>query len=192
MAEPVVPAADIDFTAALNSDLASLLPEGTSLLEFLRAIAARWEALDTLAIRLRDERYIESAAGAQLDQIGAIVGQAREGYSDEIYRSLVRTKLTVYHADGARDAMLEIADGFYSDSTVDVHFINGGYGSAEFLMMITTDKSDVTREALFKKFIEDATAGGVRAVLVFSADDDNTFTLDSGPGLDTGTLAQEL
>lgn len=186
----VIPTSDIDFSDVLISELLVVLESDSAMRAFLVAIAERWQSLDELMEQLRDDRLLASAEGAQLDQLGAIFGQGRLGYSDDVYRALIATRLIVNRADGRIEALLNIVEGFYG--ITDVVALYRGY-LAEFVLEIATDgDSDPVREALFSDFILQAAPAGVETKVVFSAAGDNTFRLDTGNGLDVATLAAEI
>jgi hypothetical protein len=64
---------------------------------------------ETIAHSLYTNRTIENAVGRQLDDVGAIVGQARNGLSDEIYRLRIKAKIAENNSEGTREEIINIA-----------------------------------------------------------------------------------
>lgn len=53
----------------------------------LKAIAAQVQHLEDVATDLRENRWLDSAEGAQLDGLGRILGLPRGAWDDEQYRA---------------------------------------------------------------------------------------------------------
>lgn len=60
-------------------------------------------------------RYVDSAFGAQLDIIGEIVGQEREGRDDADYRAAIKARISVNISNGEPDSVIE-AVKFFTDA----------------------------------------------------------------------------
>lgn len=61
--------------------------------DYITSFLAEFEELDTSRLQLLNERWIDTAVGSQLDDLGEIVGQERpEGVSDDVYRLYIRGK----------------------------------------------------------------------------------------------------
>ena len=59
------------------------------------------------AIRLI--RDLDDANATHLDRLGALVGQSREGFSDEIYRTLIKAKTAANRSKGTTDNLIQVA-----------------------------------------------------------------------------------
>lgn len=70
--------------------------------------AIRMQGLDAVAMQLFAERSIETAVGAQLDGLGAIVGEARGGRDDSSYRIRIRARILLNLSSGRADQILRI------------------------------------------------------------------------------------
>lgn len=80
-----------------------LLPQfRTPLVEALvRALAGGVQDIDDMTWRVLTERSLDTAAGAQLDTIGAVVDLTRAGWDDETYRTLLRAQILVLRSTGS-------------------------------------------------------------------------------------------
>lgn len=64
---------------------------------------------ETIAHSLYQNRTIEDAIGVQLDGVGAIVGQPRNGLTDEVYRLRIKAKIAENNSEGTREEIINIA-----------------------------------------------------------------------------------
>lgn len=82
--------------------------EGASMPGVVRALAGGHQALEDAAQAVRASRDIASATGAQLDLIGAIVGQARQGRADEAYRTWIRARMRLNRGSGTAEDVIAV------------------------------------------------------------------------------------
>jgi hypothetical protein len=66
----------------------------------VNAISAEFQELEDAFFQLLDERYLDTAVGVQLDQLGVIIGLARNGLDDDEYRIALKTKAQLNNASG--------------------------------------------------------------------------------------------
>lgn len=160
----------------------------TNTQKVLRALLAPAAALEQAMQDVLFQTITENAEGAQLDEIGALVGRAREGESDDdIYRRYVRAQIAANKSDGLIEDILTIAVLVVGDDTVT--FINHNDGVAAFRLQVVGPIADAVADVLFE-LVALGTADGVRPVVESSATDtDDLYQLDVGPGLDVGHLA---
>lgn len=57
---------------------------------------------------VRTQRSIDTAEGVQLDELGAIVGQLREGRTDDVYRIWISARIIANRATGKADDSLKV------------------------------------------------------------------------------------
>lgn len=74
----------------------------------LRALLKPAEALEALTFEVIEKRRLDVAEGVQLDVIGAIVGEAREGRSDEDYRAAIRLRIRINRSKGRTRDVLDV------------------------------------------------------------------------------------
>ena len=61
-----------------------------------------------IAFQLLNERSVYTAVGVQLDVIGSLVGEERQGKTDEPYRDAILTRISINRADGTPPVILDI------------------------------------------------------------------------------------
>ena len=130
------------------------------------------------------DRRIKNAVGAQLDMIGRVVGQAREGYADDDYRMRLRARIAANRSSGSDEDLILIVRLFTHDDDYLVTLAR--YDVATIVVRLSGQAmtGDVARNLL--GFL--AKSAGVRLVLEYStADDDDTFTFDGPEGTGYGT-----
>lgn len=72
------------------------------------------------AWQLLTERDLDTAVGAQLDMLGRLVGEAREGRADSEYRPFVRARVLINRSNGLPEEILRIVR-VVTGSTVELH-----------------------------------------------------------------------
>src|SRR5690606_14255068 len=72
----------------------------------LKAIAAQVHQLEDVAKDLLEKRWLDTAAGAQLDGLGRILGLDRGAWDDEQYRARLRVRIRVLLADGTPENII--------------------------------------------------------------------------------------
>lgn len=78
---------------------------------FLRLLADQVQAIEDAAHEVPAEGLnVDVAEGAQLDGIGSIVGQARNGQSDATYRLFIKAKILVNTSGGTAEDLIEVFD----------------------------------------------------------------------------------
>ena len=66
----------------------------------LCALLAGVQDLDDAVYQTLTERWLDTAVGVQLDQLGTIVDLPRRGWVDETYRTLLRAQVLVLRSEG--------------------------------------------------------------------------------------------
>ena len=121
-------AATYDYQADADERIPPLLAEGANFAKIVELCAARWQALDDLAVELA--AYVDlsedaAAPGWMLDLIGEWLGEPRRGaWSDADYRYALRVRQRTRKSDGTWRDIYEVArllrpDSATSDVTVD-------------------------------------------------------------------------
>jgi hypothetical protein len=73
--------------------------------------------IETALFEIRDNFYLSTAVGVQLDVLGIIFGEEREGRIDEIYRQAIAQKAVLSYS-GEPEAIIEILKSTYEATTV--------------------------------------------------------------------------
>lgn len=127
---------------------------------------------------------IEDSVGQQLDVIGRIVGQARVGLADSIYRIYLRARIAANRSTGVPEDIYTVFRLLYN---LPMRLTNSPI--REFMLRIIG--AITPQEAsLGVDFLTDSKETGARAVMVWQeVASSSLFTLDIGPGLGDGHLA---
>lgn len=76
------------------------------------ALLSSWlvevQAVEDALWQVLTETTLDASVGAQLDQLGAIVGCGRDALGDEPYRMLLRTQILANRSNGTGDELLAI------------------------------------------------------------------------------------
>lgn len=130
---------------------------------------------------LRSSQTIEGAlavGGVPLDALGALVGQAREGLSDESYARHIRARIRVNRSQGLIEDAHKIFRALFPDRDARQVVLVPEYPAA-FLMEVTGATTSAEAEDAHGLLQEGAKAG-VRVGLVYSEfEDAETFTLST-------------
>lgn len=147
--------------------------------------------LENALQQLKRCRFIDTAEGAQLDTLGRLVGQARDGLDDATYRRYVRARIVANFSKGRIEDLIKVVDLVVYDEAAYIKLTQEGTAT-ERLQVHEIAVSNDLAEVVFE-FINDSKSAGVRIVLHWSEYLPNqTFTLDTGPGLDVSYLANTL
>ncbi len=148
---------------------------------FLCAFLESVQELDDASWQVLTERGLDSAVGAQLDIIGAIVGEERQGREDEEYRPFLRARVLVNRSHGRTEEMLAIARIVLGNVSITLR----EEFPAAFTIVVDV-ALELTPATLFR-LLHQAKAAGVRLFLEYTlVPDDETFTFASAaePELD--------
>lgn len=158
--------------------------------KLIRAFTYHANELEQVMWAVLTQRSILNAVGAQLDVIGNIVGQDRNGLSDDDYRRFVLARVAADRSHGNIEELYRIAELVLNDTTVTMALNEEGLTTIRLTLFGAV--TDNNAQILFT-FLRVAIAGGVRILLEWSNEIlAQTFQLDAGPGLDIGYLASVL
>lgn len=105
---------------------------------------------------LYTDRRLDSAVGAQLDVLGRIVLEKRDGRSDDDYRAIIRVKVKVLRSNGSAADLMAICDLMLQGTA---YAYNEHYPAAILVEVLATP---VFAVSLLARFLRLAKAGGVR------------------------------
>lgn len=162
-----------------------------SIVALLRSWLGEVQEVENAFWQLLTERSVPNAVGAQLDVLGRLVDQPREGRSDEIYRIWVSAKVMVLRASGLVEELVAIVKHLLPDVPI---YLEEYYPLA--MMMRAENPIDPTLGTQIAKFLAAAKGGGVALQFEwFAAGMDQPLMLGSEPeydspyGLGNGVLA---
>lgn len=108
-----------DFTDTYLDKLAFQFSDSVNLQALIEAFLTEFEELNTAMIAVRDERYIDTAEGVQLDGIGEIVGISRPyNYDDDDYRFLIRVQVMINNTNSTAEDTLNIMTFVFGTNVV--------------------------------------------------------------------------
>jgi len=127
---------------------------------------------------LFSERLLETAIGAQLDQLGRAVGQERIG-GDDYYRQLIRARIAINRSNGQIGEMLNIFVLVW-DSLYAFEIEEPGPASMNVRMVGQASLSPVNDPELLHLLATAAKAGGVALQTLYTLSPEaETFQLSS-------------
>lgn len=113
----------------------------------LRARAGQWQVLEVALWDSLVGRYLSVSRDVRLDWWGKLVGESREGLSDDAYRRFIGARILARHSDGTPDYLLRV-----------LTFATGAYRVRLFLLPFMT--------ARFEYIVGDATSSTERGKVV--------------------------
>lgn len=165
----VVTVEDVDGVYTLNefhaeeaiSHLIELFKHGPRNQELLRVIGLQIQELENTSAEVFVGFYVDTATGDQLDILGRIVGETRQGRNDDDYRAAVKVRILVNLSDGKAEQMLEISRAMIPGATVQLQEVYPMTVRFEFSAL-----GSVSLRTVFN-MLEQAKAGGVRLLVSY-------------------------
>jgi hypothetical protein len=182
-------AATYDYQADADERIPPLLAEGANFAKIVELCAARWQALDDLAVELA--AYVDlsedaAAPGWMLDLIGEWLGEPRRGaWSDADYRYALRVRQRTRKSDGTWRDIYEVARLLRPDSATSDVTVDGAPKSVIVDIPALTDpvRLDIAQRALLR------TVEATTEVALTVSTDGLAFTFDDPDlGWDVGLL----
>lgn len=81
--------------------------QGTNVEDILRATAADFQDFENAAAGVRNDCWLDTAAGIQLDLYGAILNVSRGGFSDDDYRIRIKARIIRYQSSGTIEEIIQ-------------------------------------------------------------------------------------
>jgi len=154
---------------------------------FLTAFVNQLQELEAVFFDLMEDRWLDTAVGAQLDGLGEIVGVERLGLDDTDYRAAIRAKIRFNLSSGTIPDNTTILPLLISNSFEIVEWFPAAFD------VVVSDAFTETASVIAKQLSK---AAGVRAYLEYTkVDDDNTFSFADGDTAQTDAdkgFAEEL
>ena len=130
----------------------------------LKALVSRTKELENQLFGLYEGTRLEQAEGAQLDQIGELVGQEREGVTDSVYRTRIRARVAANRSRGRFYDILRVLKTLEPDAFIHL----SEFPPASFLAVfegVTVSEEDA---AIYAEFLKMSRSAGVNAQLLSS------------------------
>lgn len=147
----------------------------------LQTISKQAEDLETALFELRDEFWISTAMGDQLDVLGAIQGEIRYGKNDTDYRTAIQVRILINSGSGEFETLITALTGLFGATSV--HLQNQGNAN----LYLWTDI--VLTQSIYNNLAE-ITAAGVKLWAVGGSDNPFVF-YDDPDGTGFGKLNDE-
>jgi len=107
-----------DLCAESLSLLLAQYQESTRLQDLICSYIERIQELETTAVDMSEDIIsLDTAEGVQLDLLGRLVGEARDGRLDAAYRLALRVRVLINISNGRIDELIEIVRLFEGTST---------------------------------------------------------------------------
>lgn len=159
----------------------------------LRVLAGEMQEIEVVLQDLLGMQNIDTADGAQLDVLGRIVMQDREGASDDDYRIRIRAKILVNKSSGTADELIDIFTLLISDSTMVGATVSvDEYPPASVVVRIGGIMLTLPVASRLAQILKQARAAGVRGELrYYTAPPAGSFTFNGTPaqGFNNGVWA---
>lgn len=157
------------------------------------AFADQVQAVEDAFADLLLARSLEAAAGAQLDVLGAILGEARQGYGDEAYRTHIAARVQTNRSGGTIPEVIAVMDSLaltVVDASATTVLIE--QPPAAFVVRIGVATATGSMVDFLLSFLRALKPGGVRGILEWFHDPPaDTFTWDgtADQAWDVGTMS---
>lgn len=160
--------------------------QGNNIEKLIATLATPFQSLENMLQDLLTLRSIDTATGAQLDVIGKIVGQARNGLNDDDYRRYCRARIATNKSDGTIQNVINITELIVYDDAGYYQIANQAYAT----VVVRIENIGIT-EALADiliTFLKETVSAGVHVILEYnSAPAGRGFRWDTpGRGWDSG------
>jgi hypothetical protein len=169
-----------DHQARAVARLVEHFRSGATMPKLVRAMTAENQVIEDVLRDLILKRRLDTAIGAQLDVIGRIVGQPREGRSDDVYRIWISARIRLNKTSGTGEDILAIFSAVTQGSTA---LVLEEQFPAAFVLRIGS--ASIVPPAELAAIARLAKAGGVQAQIVSATSEDVTsFACDpNGAGI---------
>lgn len=175
--ETELAAGKVDHVAAALARLPQQFRGKPKIEALLTALVTPCASLEDALWQLLVERGVDSAIGAQLDQLGGVVGQERGGLSDADYRRYIRARIAANRSRGNFEDLIRVANLVINDDAATIETVTqNGTVVVRLRGVLATD----SLAGVVLSFLQDSVSGGIRVVLEsFLVADSDTFFTDN-------------
>jgi hypothetical protein len=149
------------------------------------ALAEHIQEVEDAYWQLFEERRLAVAVGAQLDVLGALVGQPRNAFGDVDYRGHISARILANSSNGTAEELLAIVRSIVPGPTTLT--LTDAYPAA-FVLHAGVSNLSAALVPIIVGMIRSARQAGVRGIFEFMSGttDADSFTFDGGGGLGFG------
>lgn len=178
----------VNHTARALSRLVEQFKHQQPIIDWLEAVAGSCQPLEEAYQQLLLLRRIDTGEGEQLNVIGRIVGQPREGRDDAAYKPILRARVAANKSEGTIEDIVNICK--LAVDSPDTHVIARSEPIASANVEVSSIAIDDDIADALIVLLRGAVKAGVRLLLVTSSFPiGETFRYDVGPGYDVGHYA---
>lgn len=187
-----------DHRGEAESRLLSQFDDAAKLHALVRALVGPLQALEEAAFEVLGAFDVDSAAGAQLDVVGGLVGESRQGRSDIAYRAYVRARILASSSDGAPGTIYATARALVGDDVLSLKLTarppaHYDLDVAATALRFPWDEDEVEPEDVVARALADAlllaTSSGVGFTVFYQyGTDAETFVFASGDAEEADAL----
>ena len=175
---------DKDLLAEALDRIVEQLKNKPNYAALVSAYTAQSSALQAALLQILDDTSIDNSEGAQLDGLGRIVGEARNGRDDPAYRTALKVRIRVNLSEGTLEEIVAIIVLAIGGGTVEIT----EYQPAAFIARVLTPiDPDVVSPSQVGELVRQARGAGIGSGTVFHVA--NPFQYDTGFGYDEGAYA---
>lgn len=134
--------------------------------KFITAMTGAMQDLQDTLQTMLTERRIDTAVGTQLDTLGKIVGQPRDGLEDADYRRYIRARVLTNKSCGRINDVIRIAKLLTLEEAPRIVVDNTGVAA----LIVNLEDVPVSRAlaAIVQEFMLQAVGGGVRVYVRYT------------------------
>ncbi len=141
----------------------------------LTAFSTQIQELETAWFDLYVKRRLGDAEGVQLDILGRIVGQPRDGRSDADYERFINARVAANNSEGRIEDFNRVARAVLNAPTLEITY-KIGFPAGLIMEIVSAELAETTAVILIE-FLRDTALGGVLIQLHYLTDTlANSFT----------------
>lgn len=112
-----------DHAGEAESRLLAQFDDSAKLHALVRALVSPLQELEQAAFGVLGAFDLATVVGAQLDVVGGLVGEARQGRGDAHYRAYVQARVLANSADGRASTLYQIARTLLGENALSLHLV---------------------------------------------------------------------
>lgn len=154
---------------------------------FVTAFVQQFQDIEDVIGQLLTDRQVDTATGENLNILGRIVGQPREGRTDADYRIWIKARIQINKSSGLTEEIynvLKLITGFMDVGDFQIEELDY---PASFFMTINPALESLDPQIIYD--VIDEMRSACIAFSIFYHITDPVFAFDVGPGFDQGHLA---
>lgn len=147
----------------------------------LNVYVVQIQELENVLYTMISCQCLDDAIGVQLDGLGSIVNEDRQGRDDDDYRIAIRARIQLNLSEGTPEDCIDLVKAISNGSDVELREYYPAAFTVEILDPIDVDVLDPVKAS---GFLQKCKPAGVKAQLKYHSE--GAFKFDTGPGYDVG------